>query len=604
MHTAKRAMRRLALVGCLGLFGAAMSAAPAPAATPPERVLPDSTIFLFKINDTKAFREAFRGSHYGQLWHDPAMKDFRDDLSQKFEDLAKPLKEKIGLSLQELLQLPQGPIAVALLSRDDPKLPVAIVVMADAGANKDKLADVLNKATKQAEEHGAKASQETFNGLTLHILREAADEKPKEKDQAKAEGGGSTDMGAAWAESEGVFYFSFAAPGGETEVLKDLTAHKEGRDNALAGNESFNKTQAKIESAKAQVVWFLDVAKIIKIALKASAKGNEGQMQQNEVYVQQLGFNGLKSIGGSFAFNSGNYDSLSKTFFLAPKPVHGVLKIFSFPPVRLRPEAWVPATLASYQSMSWDLDNAYDAIEAIINKFQPGMLNLIEQQLVGPNGGQPLSFKNDFFGPIGDRLTLISDFKKPIKEDSQRLPAGHRARGRQGLPGDAQSDLRDHPELAQEAGVPGHHDLRRGYAQYAQSQCRRGAAVQGSDQLRGRQEHVLRHHGHHPAGAGAPAGQRRAGGERRVPVGGEGDPRARQRDDLRPPGRVGPPALRPGQERPVRESHSANARRQRPGTAAAAGPPARQGDPQRKAPRVLRPRQVPLPRRELQRHGR
>ena len=172
------------------------------------------------------------------------------------------------------------------------------------------------------------------------------------------------------------------------------------------------------------MVWFLDVAKIIKIALKASAKGNEGQMQQNEVYVQQLGFNGLKSIGGSFAFSAGNYDSLSKTFFLAPKPVDGVLKIFSFPPVRLRPEAWVPATLASYQSMSWDLDNAYDAIEAIINKFQPGMLNLIEQQLVGPNGGQPLSFKNDFFGPIGDRLTLISDFKKPIKEDSQRYLLG------------------------------------------------------------------------------------------------------------------------------------------------------------------------------------
>ncbi len=52
------------------------------------------------------------------------------------------------------------------------------------------------------------------------------------------------------------------------------------------------------------------------------------------------------------------------------------------------------------------------------------MLNLVEQQLVGPNGGQPLSFKNDFFGPLGDRITLISDFKKPIKEDSQRYLLG------------------------------------------------------------------------------------------------------------------------------------------------------------------------------------
>ncbi len=154
--------------------------------------------------------------------------------------------------------------------------------------------------------------------------------------------------------------------------------------------------------------------------LKASAKGNEGQMQQNEVLVQQLGVNGLKSVGGSFAFGSGNYDSLSKTFFLAPKPVARPAQDLLVPAGRLRPESWVPATVATYQTISWDLDNAFDAIEEIVNKFQPGMLNLVEQQLVGPNGGQPLSFKNDFFGPLGDRLTLISDFKKPIKEDSQR----------------------------------------------------------------------------------------------------------------------------------------------------------------------------------------
>ena len=33
----------------------------------------------------------------------------------------------------------------------------------------------------------------------------------------------------------------------------------------------------------------------------------------------------------------------------------------------------------------------------------------------------PLDLQKDIFGPLGDRLTLISDFKKPVKEDSQRL---------------------------------------------------------------------------------------------------------------------------------------------------------------------------------------
>jgi hypothetical protein len=423
MYTAKRAMRRLASVGWLGLLGAAMSGAPVLAAGPPERVLPDSTIFVFKLNDAKGFREAFRGSHYGQLWNDPAMKDFRDDVGQKLEDASKPLKEKIGLGLREILELPQGPVTFAALSRDDPKIPVAFAIIADAGENKDKMADLLAKATKQAEESGAKASQEMFNGLTLHSIRPPADDKPKEKDQEKGDDK-SPRFSLGWTQSENVFYFSLGTPGSDVEVVKDLTAHREGRDNSLASNEFYTKTHAKTDAAKAQVVWFLDVAKLVKLVLKASAKGNEGQMQQNEVLMQELGVNGLKSVGGSFTFGSSNYDSLSKTFFLAPKPTQGLLKIFSFPPARLRPESWVPATVAAYQTLSWDLDNAYEAINELVNKFQPGMLNLVEQQLVGPNGGEPLSFQKDFFGPIGDRLTLISDFKKPVKEDSQRYLLG------------------------------------------------------------------------------------------------------------------------------------------------------------------------------------
>src|SRR5262249_35668444 len=128
-----------------------------------------------------------------------------------------------------------------------------------------------------------------------------------------------------WTQSENLFFF-----GSDVEAVKDLTAHQQGRENSLAANESFVKTQAKIDSGKSQVVWFLDLAKLIKLVLKSSAKGNEGQAQQNEVLVQELGINGLRSVGGCFTLGGGNYDSLSKTFFLAPKPVQGLLKIFSF----------------------------------------------------------------------------------------------------------------------------------------------------------------------------------------------------------------------------------------------------------------------------------
>ena len=137
-----------------------------------------------------------------------------------------------------------------------------------------------------------------------------------------------------------------------------------------ARRKPYQKTQAKTDSAKSQVVWFLDVAKLVKIVIRASTK--EADAQQTDVLAQELGVYGLKSVGGCLTLGTGKYDSLSKIFVHAPRPVAGLLKVFSLPPMALRPESWVPATVASYQTVSFDLDNAFAALNEIVNKFQPG----------------------------------------------------------------------------------------------------------------------------------------------------------------------------------------------------------------------------------------
>ena len=142
----------LGLVAALGL-----PIQQAQAAAPPERILPDTTVFMIKLNDAKSFREAFRASQYGQLWNDPALKDFRDELGQKLADATKDLNEKIGVSVSDLIELPQGTLAVAAIAKDPAReeaaassLPVDVVLLADAGENEKKMLDVLERATKQA----------------------------------------------------------------------------------------------------------------------------------------------------------------------------------------------------------------------------------------------------------------------------------------------------------------------------------------------------------------------------------------------------------------------------------------------------------------------
>jgi Protein of unknown function (DUF3352) len=424
MRTAKIAIFRWAFFGCLGLVAAfGLPIQQAQAAAPPERILPDSTVFMLKLNDAKSFRDAFRASQYGQLWNDPALKDFRDELAQKLADATKTLNEKIGVSLIDLIQLPQGTLAVAAIAKDASRdeaaatsLPVDVVLLADAGENEKKMLDVLERATKQAEASEAKISTESFNGLTIRTIQfPAAPPKEKEKGKEQDKPKPIPNPPLIWTNSGSLFFVATSL-----DVIKDLAAHRDGRDNSLGATEAYAKTQAKTDSAKSQVIWYLDVAKLVKVVIKASTK--DADAQQTDVLVQELGVYGLKSIGGCLTLGgTGNYDSLSKTFVHAPRPVAGLLKVFSLPPITLRPESWVPATVASYQTVSFDLDNAFTALNEIVNKFQPGMVNLIEQNLVGPNGGEPLSFEKDIFGPLGDRITVISDFKKPIKEDSQRM---------------------------------------------------------------------------------------------------------------------------------------------------------------------------------------
>src|SRR5690348_14025564 len=102
MRTAMRAALRLALTGWLVLAALSMSAPPVRAATPPEKVFPDSTFLFVKVNNASALRESFRQSQFGQLWNDPALKDFKYGLTEKVDESSKSLKEKIGVSLSEL----------------------------------------------------------------------------------------------------------------------------------------------------------------------------------------------------------------------------------------------------------------------------------------------------------------------------------------------------------------------------------------------------------------------------------------------------------------------------------------------------------------------
>lgn len=377
------------------------------AAGPAERSLPATTVAYIKVENVVELREGFKASQFGRLLADPAMKALKESILDKLDEANKSARAEVGLSIGELLDLPQGAVSIAVVATQGGPRPVDFLVTADAGKNAKPMADLLAKLTDKARNGGkAQVKTEEFKGATLTSIQ-----GPDKGDDAK---GGDTPM--VWSQQGNVFQFATSAA-----ALKDFLAHADGREDALAANKSFQAVLKK-SGNDGQVLWYLDIDQAMKLLTQALA--DQGQnAAQVEAQIELVGLNGLKAVGGRFGLNVGGYDSLSKIYLHVPgDQVQGLLKLFVNPPIDLRPQSWVPANVASYQSMSWDLDKMYVALNDLADMLAPGMLANVEQQLAGPQG-DGLSFQKDLFAPLGNRITFITDFKKPVKEDSQRMLA-------------------------------------------------------------------------------------------------------------------------------------------------------------------------------------
>ena len=388
MRNTLRAAGRLALTGSALAAGLLLAPARVSAAAPADKALPASTVGVIQIENAAEFRKALDSSQFGRLVADPALKPIRDDVEAKMADGGKKLKDQLGVTIKELLTLPTGRIVIAAVAKpDNEKSPVAILITADAGTNADKMADVMGKATDLAKKD-AEVTTEEFKGGTLTIIKS---KKEDEKDNPPM----------VWTRQGTVFHI-----GSDTDAVKDLLSHADGREDSLSSGESYSAIRKK--SGDAQLTWFLDIGQILKLAANAGGGGNAGQV---EAQLQLTGLNGLKGIGGGLSFNTGDFDSLNKIIIHNPGPAQGLMKIFSLPKAALKPEAWVPGDTSAYQTISWDLQNAYNAVNDLVDMFAPGTLQNIEKQIGGPDGGG-ISFQKDVFGPLANRISVISDMKQ------------------------------------------------------------------------------------------------------------------------------------------------------------------------------------------------
>src|ERR1051325_10404092 len=163
----------LGTITALKTFGAAVP--------PPEKLLSDDTLLVVTAPDFSKLRETFKNSPQSQLWHDPALRSFREHFMEKWnEEFVKPLERELDVRLDDYTSLPQGQVTFALTqlgaAKNGEKL--GLLFLVDTKSKSGQLKTNLTNLRKKWIDSGKKLRTEKIRDVEFSIVSLSSNDVP------------------------------------------------------------------------------------------------------------------------------------------------------------------------------------------------------------------------------------------------------------------------------------------------------------------------------------------------------------------------------------------------------------------------------------------
>ncbi len=384
---------------------------PAQAQRPPStKLFPKATLAYLSVPDVQALAERFKQTSLGLMAQDAQMKPLVDQVYAAILASAQPLEENLGVSLSELLALPNGELALGFVVPTES--PPALLALLDTGENVAALQRLLDRADRALVEGAPRV-------------------KPKKPAASRSRSTRSTRRArtrqVVYLQKEGTLIL-----GTDLSAVQDLLARwKDGSLPSLADNQQFAGIKYNVTSGaeKPQLNFFVDPINFVK----EMGRGNTSATLAIALFPS-LGLDGLQGIGGSLAFAEGQFDGINRFFVSLNNPRKGVVELVALSTGDVTPENWVPAQAATYTTLHWDVQKTFKKLGVLIDSFQgEGAFKAQVQQRVP--AGVELDVERELIPLFAGRVTYITQIEEPITPRSQmqllgvKLVDGKRAQG-------------------------------------------------------------------------------------------------------------------------------------------------------------------------------
>ncbi len=395
------------------------------AAVPPsESLLPSTTKGYVSVPSVEQLRVHWNDTQFGRMVEDPMMKPFVEDLREQLEGKLSSTRVRLGLTIDDLKGIYGGELCMAAVQPGNKPAEQATVLLVDVTGHVDQAAETINKARRNLVAQGATERTAKLDGVQVTIVT-----MPKQREDRLQ------------IEACLVIHKDVLIAVDHLEVCKQILARLNRQPGeTLADVEAFqatlNRCRQDAGGSVPDIRWFVEpfgYAQTVRAA--GGGRKRKGGADLLKVLPNQ-GFDAIKGIGGFITFATGDEDIVHRTMVFAPpvKAVSGTdsryrlaARMLDFPNSEsLQPEPFVFRDLGTYLTFKWNMINAFEYSKTLVNEVLGGgeKDDLMEEIIIGlaeDKDGPQVDLRKDLIAHFGDRASLVSDCRRPVTPDSERL---------------------------------------------------------------------------------------------------------------------------------------------------------------------------------------
>lgn len=397
-------MSRLSLA-----FTLAFAFLPRTTAAPPECVAPINTVELAVVPDLAALEKHFGRSQLAKIYTDPSMRAFFDGHGPELLGLFE-LPDAIGLKWEQVKPLAGGSLASASVPLADRQL--GTIVMLDVHGHLPAARTALESAAARATKTGATVRDQSAGGSQVTVW--------------------SLPDGPGKRRPVGVVIkddlLMIADP---PETLAPVLSAWGDAKRSLSASLAYQAIRARTamkSGEPAHLVWFFDPFGWDAATRPPVLTGKKKRAKDVVEVLRQEGFDGIKAVGGSAAFEAGECDVLVRSAIYAPKPYRSALQMLAFRPgTDQAPAAGLPGELAAGLVTRIDPVTAFESFGGIFDELaadgEKGTYKELINDLRDNPKGPRVDLRKDIVGQLGEVVTLLSDCERPLGPSSERAAA-------------------------------------------------------------------------------------------------------------------------------------------------------------------------------------